>query len=121
VIRGNSTTADFFVNGVRDDAQFVRDLYNVERVEAVKGSNALIFGRGGAGGVINRVLKDAGFSTVRNDDARRRLIRPQAIHTRCRERRWRSRCAALQRHVREVRRLRENAMLHRFGVIPAPR
>src|SRR6185369_4705748 len=54
VIRGNSTTADFFVNGVRDDAQFVRDLYNVERVEAVKGSNALIFGRGGAGGVINR-------------------------------------------------------------------
>ncbi|MDP9200989.1 MAG: TonB-dependent siderophore receptor [Gemmatimonadota bacterium] len=61
-IRGNSTTADFFVNGVRDDAQYFRDLYNVERVEALKGSNAMIFGRGGGGGVINRVMKEAGWT-----------------------------------------------------------
>lgn len=59
-IRGNSTSADFYVDGVRDDAQFYRDLYNVERVEALKGSNAMIFGRGGGGGVINRVMKEAG-------------------------------------------------------------
>ena len=52
VIRGQSSTADFFVDGVRDDAQYLRDLYNVERVEALKGSNAMIFGRGGGGGVI---------------------------------------------------------------------
>ena len=58
-IRGNSTTADFFVNGVRDDVQYFRDLYNVERVEALKGSNAMVFGRGGGGGVINRVMKEA--------------------------------------------------------------
>ena len=32
-IRGNSSTADFFIDGVRDDAQYFRDLYNVERVE----------------------------------------------------------------------------------------
>jgi catecholate siderophore receptor len=57
-IRGNSTTADFFVDGVRDDAQYFRDLYNVERVETLKGSNAMIFGRGGGGGVINRVTKE---------------------------------------------------------------
>ena len=57
-IRGNSSTADFFVDGVRDDAQYFRDLYNVERVEALKGSNAMIFGRGGGGGVINRVSKE---------------------------------------------------------------
>ena len=61
-IRGNSTTADFFVDGVRDDAQYFRDLYNVERVEALKGSNAMIFGRGGGGGVINRVIKAAEWS-----------------------------------------------------------
>ncbi|HEY4735037.1 MAG TPA: TonB-dependent siderophore receptor [Gemmatimonadaceae bacterium] len=61
-IRGNSTTADFFIDGVRDDAQYLRDLYNVERVEALKGSNAMIFGRGGGGGVINRVVKEAGWS-----------------------------------------------------------
>jgi catecholate siderophore receptor len=65
VIRGNNTSADFFLNGVRDDVQYYRDLYNVERVEALKGPNAMIFGRGGGGGVINRVTKEAGFSPLR--------------------------------------------------------
>ena len=65
VIRGNSTSADFFLNGVRDDVQYYRDLYNVERVEALKGPNSMTFGRGGGGGVINRVTKAAGFSPLR--------------------------------------------------------
>jgi catecholate siderophore receptor len=65
VIRGNSTSADFFLDGVRDDVQFYRDLYNLDRVEALMGPNAMIFGRGGAGGVINRVTKEAGFSPLR--------------------------------------------------------
>ena len=63
-IRGQATTADFFVDGVRDDAQYLRDLYNVERVEALKGSNALLFGRGGGGGVINRVTRQADWRPV---------------------------------------------------------
>ena len=62
VIRGNSSSADFYVNGVRDDVQYYRDLYNVERVEALKGPNGMAFGRGGGGGVINRVTKQAGFT-----------------------------------------------------------
>jgi catecholate siderophore receptor len=37
VIRGNSTSADFFVNGVRDDVNAHRDLSNLDRVEALKG------------------------------------------------------------------------------------
>ena len=65
-IRGNSSTADFFVDGIRDDAQYFRDFYNVERVEALGGSNAMIFGRGGGGGVINRVTKQADGNTVRD-------------------------------------------------------
>jgi catecholate siderophore receptor len=64
VIRGQTSTADFFVDGVRDDAQYLRDLYNVERVEALKGSNAMIFGRGGGGGVINQVRREASWSPV---------------------------------------------------------
>jgi catecholate siderophore receptor len=56
-IRGNNSTADFFVDGLRDDVQHYRGLYNVERVEVLKGPNAMIFGRGGGGGVINRVTK----------------------------------------------------------------
>ena len=64
-IRGNSSTADFFVDGVRDDAQYFRDLYNIERVEALKGSNAMVFGRGGGGGVLNRVTKEAQWIPTR--------------------------------------------------------
>jgi catecholate siderophore receptor len=64
VIRGQTSTADFFVDGVRDDAQYLRDLYNVERVEALKGPNAMIFGRGGGGGVINQVRREATWTPV---------------------------------------------------------
>ena len=64
VIRGTSTSADFFLNGVRDDVQYYRDLYNLDRVEALKGPNAMLFGRGGGGGVINRVTKEAGFAPL---------------------------------------------------------
>ena len=65
VIRGVSSSADFFLNGVRDDVQYFRDLYNVQRVEVLKGPNAMIFGRGGGGGVINRVAKEPQSSPLR--------------------------------------------------------
>ena len=58
-IRGQETTADFYLDGLRDDAQYYRPLYNVERIEVLKGANALIFGRGGGGGAVNRVSKTA--------------------------------------------------------------
>lgn len=64
VLRGTSTTADFYVNGVRDDAQVYRDLYNLERVEVLKGPGGMAFGRGGAGGVVNRVTKRPAFGPV---------------------------------------------------------
>ena len=56
-LRGQNTTADFFLDGVRDDVQYFRGLYNLERVEVLKGPYALIFGRGGGGGIVNRVQK----------------------------------------------------------------
>ena len=65
ILRGNSSTADLFVDGVRDDVQYFRDLYNIERVEALKGPNAMIFGRGGSGGIINRVTKQPSWDIVR--------------------------------------------------------
>ena len=64
VIRGNSTTADFYVNGVRDDAQVFRDTYNLERIEVLKGPAGMVFGRGGAGGIINRVTKRPVFGPL---------------------------------------------------------
>jgi catecholate siderophore receptor len=59
VFRGVRSTADFFQDGVRDDVQYYRPLYNVEQVEVLRGPNALLFGRGGTGGIINRVSKKA--------------------------------------------------------------
>ena len=56
-LRGQNTTADFFVDGIRDDVQYFRPFYNLEQVEILRGANALIFGRGGGGGAINRVTK----------------------------------------------------------------
>ena len=57
VLRGQASTADFFLDGVRDDAQYYRPLFNTQRVEVLKGANALLFGRGGGGGAVNRVSK----------------------------------------------------------------
>jgi catecholate siderophore receptor len=68
IVRGNSSTGDFYVDGIRDDAQYFRDTYNVDHIEALKGPNAMIFGRGGAGGVINRVSRQAGWAPVRELD-----------------------------------------------------
>lgn len=59
VFRGVRSTADFYVDGLRDDVQYYRSLYNVEQVEILRGPNALLFGRGGTGGIINRVSKKA--------------------------------------------------------------
>jgi len=59
VFRGVRSTADFFIDGVRDDVQYYRPLYNLEQVEILRGPNALLFGRGGTGGAVNRVTKKA--------------------------------------------------------------
>lgn len=65
ILRGNSSTSDFFLDGVRDDVEYFRDLYNIDRVEILKGPNAMIFGRGGAGGVVNRVSRQANWEPIR--------------------------------------------------------
>ena len=59
VFRGVRSTADFYIDGVRDDVQYFRPLYNLEQIEVLRGPNALLFGRGGTGGVLNRVTKKA--------------------------------------------------------------
>ena len=59
VFRGVRSTADFFIDGVRDDVQYYRPLYNLEQLEVLRGPNALLFGRGGTGGILNRVTKKA--------------------------------------------------------------
>ena len=56
-IRGFTAIGDNFLDGVRDDALYFRDLSNTERVEVIKGPAAVLYGRGSSGGIINRVSK----------------------------------------------------------------
>lgn len=66
VFRGVRSTADFFIDGVRDDVQYYRPLYNIEQIEVLRGPNALLFGRGGTGGILNRVTKKGQLDEVFN-------------------------------------------------------
>ncbi|MEM1182661.1 MAG: TonB-dependent receptor [Acidobacteriota bacterium] len=67
VFRGVRSTADFFLDGVRDDVQYYRPLYNLEQVEVIRGPNAMFFGRGGGGGILNRVTKKGVVGTSFTD------------------------------------------------------
>lgn len=57
LIRGFAATTDMYIDSVRDDAQYFRDLSNTERIEVVEGPAAVLYGRGSSGGLINRVTK----------------------------------------------------------------
>ncbi|MEO5660603.1 MAG: TonB-dependent siderophore receptor [Polaromonas sp.] len=61
LIRGFTAITDQFVDGVRDDALYFRDLSNIERIEVLKGPSAVLYGRGSSGGLINRVTKKPKF------------------------------------------------------------
>ena len=56
-IRGFTSMSDNYVDGFRDDAMYYRDMSNVERVEVVQGPASVLYGRGSAGGMINRINK----------------------------------------------------------------
>ncbi|NBW78253.1 MAG: TonB-dependent siderophore receptor [Betaproteobacteria bacterium] len=52
-----STTGDIFVDGIRDPAFYDRDTFNLDRVELLRGSASMLFGRGSTGGAVNLVNK----------------------------------------------------------------
>lgn len=50
-------TGDVFVDGIRDPAFYERDTFNYERLEVLRGSASMLFGRGSTGGAVNQVNK----------------------------------------------------------------
>ncbi len=60
-IRSFSAISDQFIDGLRDDALYFRDLSNIEQVEVVKGPASVLYGRGSSGGLINRITKKPGI------------------------------------------------------------
>jgi catecholate siderophore receptor len=59
MLRGFYTFGDTYLDGIRDTAQYNRETFNLEQVDVLRGSAAMLFGRGQAGGVINQVTKMA--------------------------------------------------------------
>lgn len=58
-LRGFSlqATGDIFVDGLRDPAFYERDSFNWDRLEVLRGSASMLFGRGSTGGAVNQVSK----------------------------------------------------------------
>ncbi len=58
-IRGFSLqqAGDIYVDGLRDAPLVERDTFNMDRVEVLKGSASMLFGKGSTGGVVNQVNK----------------------------------------------------------------
>ena len=56
-LRGFYTFGDMYLDGIRDTAQYNREVFNLEQIDVLRGAAAMLFGRGQAGGVINQVSK----------------------------------------------------------------
>ncbi|MDL1865186.1 TonB-dependent siderophore receptor [Betaproteobacteria bacterium PRO5] len=57
MLRGFYTFGDMYLDGIRDTAQYNREIFYMEQVDVLRGAGAMMFGRGQAGGVINQVSK----------------------------------------------------------------
>ncbi len=58
-LRGFSlqSTGDIFLDGMRDPAFYDRDSFAWDRLEVLRGSASMLFGRGSTGGAVNQVMK----------------------------------------------------------------
>ena len=66
-LRGFSlqSTGDIFIDGMRDPAFYDRDSFNWDRLEVLRGSASMLFGRGSTGGAANQVTKQASLRELR--------------------------------------------------------
>ncbi len=56
-LRGFSANSDTYLDGAKENGQYSRDTFFLERVEVLKGASSVLFGRGSTGGVINPIAK----------------------------------------------------------------
>ncbi len=60
-LRGYSVVGDLYLDGIRDIAQYNRETFNLERIEVLRGSSSMLYGRGSTGGLVNQVSKLPGL------------------------------------------------------------
>jgi catecholate siderophore receptor len=63
-LRGYSLVGDLYLDGMRDIAQYNREVFNIEQVDVLRGSASMLFGRGSTGGVVNQVSKKPFLSNI---------------------------------------------------------
>lgn len=68
-LRGFSAAGDIYLDGMRDIAQYNRDLFNIDRVEVLRGSASMLFGRGSTGGIVSQVSKQPRLITEQEVNA----------------------------------------------------
>jgi catecholate siderophore receptor len=56
-IRGYSVVGDLYLDGMRDAAQYNREVFNLEQIDVLRGSSSMLYGRGSTGGVVNQASK----------------------------------------------------------------
>ncbi len=56
-LRGFTANSDTYLDGVKENGQYFRDTFLMERIEVLKGASSILFGRGSTGGVINSISK----------------------------------------------------------------
>jgi catecholate siderophore receptor len=56
-LRGFSANSDTYLDGAKENGQYFRDTFFMDRTEVLKGSSSVLFGRGSTGGVINSIAK----------------------------------------------------------------
>jgi catecholate siderophore receptor len=57
-LRGFSVVGDLYLDGIRDVAQYNRETFNLDRIEVLRGSSSMLYGRGSTGGIVNQASKD---------------------------------------------------------------
>jgi catecholate siderophore receptor len=73
-------TGDIYLDGLRDAAFYDRDTFNLDRLDLIRGSASMLFGRGSTGGVANQVSKvptlldDRSVSLTLGNFAYRRVV-----------------------------------------------
>ncbi|MGH8612077.1 MAG: TonB-dependent receptor, partial [Gammaproteobacteria bacterium] len=56
-LRGFAANSDTYLDGVKNNGQYFRDTFFLERIEVLKGASSILFGRGSTGGIINEISK----------------------------------------------------------------
>lgn len=56
-LRGFAANSDTYLDGAKENGQYFRDTFFMDRTEVLKGSSSVLFGRGSTSGVINSIAK----------------------------------------------------------------